>query len=316
MDLSIVISLFNEAESLPELVSWINRALTPEQLEYEIIMIDDGSTDNSWQVIKELKKSYPEIRGISFRRNYGKSAALYKGFEAAKGDIVVTMDADLQDSPEEIPEMIRMIKEEEYDLVSGWKKKRYDGTFTKNLPSKLYNATARKVTGIKLHDMNCGLKAYRKIVVKNIEVYGEMHRFIPYLAKQAGFNKIGEKVVQHQARKYGKSKFGLNRFINGFLDLLSIWFLQVFGKKPMHFFGSIGVLTFVIGIVIAIWLIVAKLVAQSHGSVFRPVTDQPLFYLSLLMALIGVILFLTGFLGELISRNSQERNKYNIRKEI
>jgi glycosyltransferase involved in cell wall biosynthesis len=316
MDLSIVISLFNEAESLPELVSWINRALAPEQLEYEIIMIDDGSTDNSWQVIKELKKSYPEIRGISFRRNYGKSAALYKGFEAAKGDIVVTMDADLQDSPEEIPEMIRMIKEEEYDLVSGWKKKRYDGTFTKNLPSKLYNATARKVTGIKLHDMNCGLKAYRKIVVKNIEVYGEMHRFIPYLAKQAGFNKIGEKVVQHQARKYGKSKFGLNRFINGFLDLLSIWFLQVFGKKPMHFFGSIGVLTFVIGIVIAIWLIVAKLVAQSHGSVFRPVTDQPLFYLSLLMALIGVILFLTGFLGELISRNSQERNKYNIRKEI
>jgi glycosyltransferase involved in cell wall biosynthesis len=316
MDLSIVISLFNEAESLPELVSWINRALTPEQLEYEIIMIDDGSTDNSWQVIKELKKSYPEIRGISFRRNYGKSAALYTGFEAARGDMVVTMDADLQDSPEEIPEMIRMIKEEEYDLVSGWKKKRYDGTFTKNLPSKLYNATARKVTGIKLHDMNCGLKAYRKIVVKNIEVYGEMHRFIPYLAKQAGFNKIGEKVVQHQARKYGKSKFGLNRFINGFLDLLSIWFLQVFGKKPMHFFGSIGVLTFVIGIVIAIWLIVAKLVAQSHGSVFRPVTDQPLFYLSLLMALIGVILFLTGFLGELISRNSQERNKYNIRKEI
>ncbi|NLX40314.1 MAG: glycosyltransferase family 2 protein [Bacteroidales bacterium] len=316
MDLSIVISLFNEAESLPELVSWINRALAPEQLEYEIIMIDDGSTDNSWQVVKELKKSYPEIRGISFRRNYGKSAALYKGFEAAKGDIVVTMDADLQDSPEEIPGMIRMIKEEGYDLVSGWKKKRYDGTFTKNLPSKLYNATARKVTGIKLHDMNCGLKAYRKIVVKNIEVYGEMHRFIPYLAKQAGFNKIGEKVVQHQARKYGKSKFGLNRFINGFLDLLSIWFLQVFGKKPMHFFGSIGVLTFVIGIVIAIWLIVAKLVAQSHGSIFRPVTDQPLFYLSLLMALIGVILFLTGFLGELISRNSQERNKYNIRKEI
>jgi glycosyltransferase involved in cell wall biosynthesis len=316
MDLSIVISLFNEAESLPELVSWINRALAPEQLEYEIIMIDDGSTDNSWQVIEELKKSSPEIRGISFRRNYGKSAALYKGFEAAKGDIVVTMDADLQDSPEEIPGMIRMIKDEGYDLVSGWKKKRYDGTFTKNLPSKLYNATARKVTGIKLHDMNCGLKAYRQIVVKNIEVYGEMHRFIPYLAKQAGFNKIGEKVVQHQARKYGKSKFGLNRFINGFLDLLSIWFLQVFGKKPMHFFGSIGVLTFVIGIVIAIWLIVAKLVAQSQGSVFRPVTDQPLFYLSLLMALIGVILFLTGFLGELISRNSQERNKYNIRKEI
>ncbi|HKM13128.1 MAG: glycosyltransferase family 2 protein [Bacteroidales bacterium] len=316
MDLSIVISLFNEAESLPELVSWIGRALASEQLKYEIIMVDDGSTDNSWQVIEELKKSYPEIRGISFRRNYGKSAALYTGFEAARGDMVVTMDADLQDSPEEIPEMIRMIKEEGYDLVSGWKKKRYDGTFTKNIPSKIYNATARRVTGIKLHDMNCGLKAYRKEVIKSIEVYGEMHRFIPYLAKQAGFGTIGEKVVQHQARKYGKSKFGLNRFINGFLDLLSVWFLQVFGKKPMHFFGSIGILTFVIGIVIAIWLIVAKLIAQAHGSIFRPVTDQPLFYLALLMAIIGVMLFLTGFLGELISRNSLERNKYNIRKEI
>ena len=316
MDLSIVISLFNEAESLPELVSWIGRALASEQLKYEIIMVDDGSTDNSWHVIEELKKSYPEIRGISFRRNYGKSAALYTGFEAARGDMVVTMDADLQDSPEEIPEMIRMIKEEGYDLVSGWKKKRYDGTFTKNIPSKIYNATARRVTGIKLHDMNCGLKAYRKEVIKSIEVYGEMHRFIPYLAKQAGFGTIGEKVVQHQARKYGKSKFGLNRFINGFLDLLSVWFLQVFGKKPMHFFGSIGILTFVIGIVIAIWLIVAKLIAQAHGSIFRPVTDQPLFYLALLMAIIGVMLFLTGFLGELISRNSLERNKYNIRKEI
>jgi glycosyltransferase involved in cell wall biosynthesis len=316
MDLSIVISLFNEAESLPELVSWIGRALASEQLKYEIIMVDDGSTDNSWQVIEELKKSHPGVRGISFRRNYGKSAALYTGFEAARGDIVVTMDADLQDSPEEIPEMIRMIREEGYDLVSGWKKKRYDGTFTKNIPSKIYNATARKVTGIKLHAMNCGLKAYRKEVVKSIEVYGEMHRFIPYLAKRAGFGNIGEKVVQHQARKYGKSKFGLNRFINGFLDLLSVWFLQVFGKKPMHFFGSIGILTFVIGIVIAIWLIVAKLIAQAHGSIFRPVTDQPLFYLALLMAIVGVMLFLTGFLGELISRNSQERNKYNIRKEI
>nr|HPH54059.1 glycosyltransferase family 2 protein [Bacteroidales bacterium] len=299
-----------------ELVSWIGRALASEQLKYEIIMVDDGSTDNSWQVIEELKKSHPGVRGISFRRNYGKSAALYTGFEAARGDIVVTMDADLQDSPEEIPEMIRMIREEGYDLVSGWKKKRYDGTFTKNIPSKIYNATARKVTGIKLHDMNCGLKAYRKEVVKSIEVYGEMHRFIPYLAKRAGFGNIGEKVVQHQARKYGKSKFGLNRFINGFLDLLSVWFLQVFGKKPMHFFGSIGILTFVIGIVIAIWLIVAKLIAQAHGSIFRPVTDQPLFYLALLMAIVGVMLFLTGFLGELISRNSQERNKYNIRKEI
>lgn len=316
MDLSIVISLFNEAESLPELVAWIDRTLAPEQLKYEIIMIDDGSTDNSWQVIEELQKSYPVIKGISFRRNYGKSAALYTGFEAAQGDCVVTMDADLQDNPEEIPEMIRMIKEEGYDLVSGWKKKRYDGIFTKNIPSKIYNATARRVTGIKLHDMNCGLKAYRKEVVKNIEVYGEMHRFIPYLAKQAGFAKIGEKVVQHQARKYGKSKFGLNRFIHGFLDLLSVWFLQVFGKKPMHLFGSIGTLTFLIGIVIAIWLIVAKLVAQTRGLIFRPVTEQPLFYLSLLMALIGVMLFLTGFLGELVTRNSQERNKYNIRKKI
>lgn len=316
MDLSIVISLYNEAESLPELVAWIDRALAPERWKYEIIMIDDGSTDNSWQVIEELQKNYPVIRGISFRRNYGKSAALYTGFEAAQGDFVVTMDADLQDSPEEIPEMIRMIKEEGYDLVSGWKKKRYDGTFTKNIPSKIYNATARKVTGIKLHDMNCGLKAYRKEVVKNIEVYGEMHRFIPYLAKQAGFAKIGEKVVQHQARKYGKSKFGLNRFIHGFLDLLSVWFLQVFGKKPMHLFGSIGTLTFIIGIVIAIWLIVAKLVAQTRGLIFRPVTEQPLFYLSLLMALVGVMLFLTGFLGELVTRNSQERNKYNIRKKI
>lgn len=279
-------------------------------------MINDGSTDESWKIVRELAQSYPQIRGISFRRNYGKSAALYTGFDAAKGDIVVTMDADLQDSPEEIPEMIRMIKEEGYDLVSGWKKKRHDGVLTKNIPSKIYNATARKVTGIKLHDMNCGLKAYRNEVVKNIEVYGEMHRFIPYLAKNAGFTKIGEKVVHHQARKYGKSKFGMDRFIHGFLDLLSLWFLQKFGKKPMHLFGAMGTLMFLAGAIITIWLIINKLVAQSHAASFRQVTDQPLFYLALLSVIVGVQLFLTGFLGELISRNSQNRNHYDIKQTI
>ena len=316
MDLSIVISLYNEEESLRELVAWIDRSLTPYNYEYEIIMVDDGSRDHSWEVIEELAKQYPQIHAIGFRRNYGKSAALYCGFEAAKGDIVVTMDADLQDNPEEIPEMIRMIREEGYDLVSGWKKKRYDNVATKNLPSKLYNATARKVTGIKLHDMNCGLKAYRNEVVKNIEVYGEMHRFIPYLAKNAGFDRIGEKVVHHQARKYGKSKFGINRFIHGFLDLLSIWFLQKFGKKPMHLFGGIGTLTFLVGAVIAIWLIVDKLVSQAHGAYFRPVADQPLFYLALVAVILGAQLFLTGFLGEMIARNATERNRYNIKRTI
>ena len=316
MDLSIVISLFNEEESLPELVEWIGRALKPENLSYEIIMVNDGSTDSSWNVVKKLAEEHPEIRGISFRRNYGKSAALYEGFAAAQGDIVVTMDADLQDSPEEIPEMIRMIKEDGYDLVSGWKQKRYDNKFTKNIPSKLYNATARKVTGIKLHDMNCGLKAYRNEVVKSIEVYGEMHRFIPYLAKNAGYNHIGEKVVQHQARKYGKSKFGIDRFIHGFLDLLSIWFLQKFGKKPMHLFGGIGTLTFFIGFIIVIILIIKKLVAQGGGMPFRAVTDQPLFYLALLAVVVGIQLFLTGFIGELISRNSQDRNKYNVKERF
>ncbi len=316
MDLSIVISLYNEEESLPELVQWIDRALAPRNYEYEIIMVDDGSRDRSWEVIEELSKTYPRIRAIGFRRNYGKSAALYCGFEAARGDIVVTMDADLQDNPEEIPEMIRMIKEDGYDLVSGWKKKRYDNVATKNLPSKLYNATARKVTGIKLHDMNCGLKAYRNEVVKNIEVYGEMHRFIPYLAKNAGFENIGEKVVHHQARKYGKSKFGMSRFIHGFLDLLSIWFLQKFGKKPMHLFGAFGTLIFIIGAVLAIWLIAAKLIAQAHGAPFRAVTDQPLFYLALVAVLLGAQLFLTGFLGEMIARNASERNSYNIKRTI
>lgn len=316
MDLSIVISLFNEEESIRELIPWINRSLDGKGLTYEIIMVNDGSTDASWHIIEEMSKTHPEIKGLCFRRNYGKSAALYSGFEAARGDIVITMDADLQDSPEEIPELVRMIREDGYDLVSGWKKKRHDGVFTKNIPSKIYNATARKVTGIKLHDMNCGLKAYRNEVVKNIEVYGEMHRFIPYLAKNAGFTKIGEKVVHHQARKYGKSKFGMDRFIHGFLDLLSIWFLQKFGKKPMHLFGAIGTLTFLIGIFIAIWLIIDKLVAQAHQLVFRPVTDQPLFYLALVAVIIGVQLFLTGFLGELVSRSSQDRNKYDIKKRI
>ncbi len=316
MDLSIVISLFNEEESLRELVAWIDRSLSPHGYQYEIIMVDDGSTDRSWEVVTELSQQYPQIRAIGFRRNYGKSAALYCGFEAAQGDIVVTMDADLQDSPEEIPEMMRMIREDGYDLVSGWKKKRYDNVATKNLPSKLYNATARKVTGIKLHDMNCGLKAYRSEVVKNIEVYGEMHRFIPYLAKNAGFDKIGEKVVHHQARKYGKSKFGMSRFLHGFLDLLSIWFLQKFGKKPMHLFGGIGTLMSLVGAVIALWLIIDKLVSQARGAYFRPVADQPLFYLALVAIILGVQLFLTGFIGELVARNAADRNKYNIRRRI
>ena len=316
MELSVVISLFNEKESLKELVAWIHESLAGKVSSYEIIMVDDDSTDGSWDVIEEMAASDKTIHGIRFRRNYGKSAALYCGFEAAEGDIVVTMDADLQDDPTEIPEMMRMIREDGYDLVSGWKKIRHDNKLTKNLPSKLYNATARKVTGIKLHDMNCGLKAYRKEVVKNIEVYGEMHRFIPYLAKEAGFAKIGEKVVHHRKRKYGKSKFGLSRFVNGFLDLMSIWFLQVFGRKPMHLFGLMGIITFLIGIVITLWLIIKKLVLQGHGQVFRAVTDQPLFYLALLAVIIGTILFLTGFIGELISRNSSGRNNYNIKERF
>ena len=316
MELSIVISLFNEKESLRELVQWIHEALAGKVSDYEIIMVDDGSTDGSWDTIQEMAVTDKTIHGIRFRRNSGKSAALYCGFDAAEGDIVVTMDADLQDDPTEIPEMMRMIREDGYDLVSGWKKVRHDNKLTKNLPSKLYNATARKVTGIKLHDMNCGLKAYRKEVVKNIEVYGEMHRFIPYLAKEAGFGKIGEKVVHHRKRKYGKSKFGLNRFVNGFLDLMTIWFLQVFGRKPMHLFGLMGTVTFLIGIVITLWLIIKKLVLQSQGRIFRAVTDQPLFYLALLAVVIGTLLFLTGFIGELISRNSSNRNSYNIKERF
>lgn len=316
MDLSIVISLFNEDESLTELVSGINSTLDGTGCEYEIIMVDDGSTDGSWDRILSLKKEYGRIHGIRFRRNYGKSAALYCGFEAAQGDIVVTMDADLQDDPAEIPEMIRMIREEDYDLVSGWKKKRYDNKLTKNIPSKIYNWAARKVTGIKLHDMNCGLKAYRCEVVKSIEVYGEMHRFIPYLAKNAGFEKIGEKVVRHQARKYGSSKFGMERFMNGFLDLMTISFLQKFGRKPMHLFGVVGTLMFLAGLICSVWLIVEKLVRQSHGLAFRQVADQPLFYAAIVCLLIGVMLFLTGFVAELISRNSAGRNVYNVRERF
>lgn len=316
LDLTIIAPLFNEAESLPELVRWINRTLDGRGWEYEIIMVDDGSTDGSWKVVRELAEADGRIHGIRFRRNYGKSAALYHGFKAAKGNVVVTMDADLQDSPEEIPEMYRMVTEDGWDVVSGWKQHRQDNKLTKNLPSKLYNATARWITGIHLHDMNCGLKAYRNEVVKNIEVYGEMHRYIPYLAKNAGFERITEKPVHHQKRKYGKSKFGLERFVNGFLDLLSLWFLSTFGKKPMHFFGFTGILMFLAGFVIAVWLIVAKLIHQAGGMHFRPVTDQPLFYLALLAVVLGVMLFLAGFICEMISRTSTERNKYNIKEEF
>ena len=316
MDISIVISLYNEAESLTELVAGIHNVLDKMAVSYEIIMVNDGSTDPSWKIIKKMAETDSHVRGISFRRNYGKSAALYCGFEAAQGDVVITMDADLQDDPNEIPELFRMIKEDGYDLVSGWKKKRFDNKLSKNLPSKIYNATARKVTGIKLHDMNCGLKAYRNEVVKNIEVYGEMHRYIPYLAKNAGFGNIGEKVVQHHVRKFGKSKFGLERVVNGYLDLMSLWFLSRFGKKPMHFFGLMGSLTFLAGFVIAIWLIADKVISQSQGLKFRAVTDQPLFYLALVALIVGVQLFLTGFLAELVSRNSNDRNKYHIAEKI
>ena len=313
-DLSIVISLFNEEESLPELVNWIEKVTTAQGYVYEIILVDDGSTDGSWNIIRQFSEKNPAIRGISFRRNYGKSAALYHGFKAAEGRVVVTMDADLQDSPDEIPELYRMVTEEGYDIVSGWKKQRFDNKLTKNLPSKLYNWAARKITGIKLHDMNCGLKAYRNEVVKNIEVYGEMHRYIPYLAKNAGFSRITEKPVHHQKRKYGVSKFGLERFVNGFLDLISLWFLSKFGKKPMHFFGFTGILMFLAGGFLAVWVIIEKLIQQANGLNFRPVTEQPLFYLALVAVILGFQLFLAGFICEMISRNSNERNKYNIRE--
>ena len=313
MDISVIVPLYNETESLPELAAWIRRVMEANGWTYEILMVDDGSTDGSWDTVRALSKENPAIHGISFRRNYGKSAALYEGFAAAKGDVVITMDADLQDSPDEIPELYRMIQEEGYDVVSGWKQHRQDNKLTKNLPSKLYNWTARKVTGIKLHDMNCGLKAYKNEVVKSIEVYGEMHRYIPYLAKNAGYGKIGEKPVHHQKRKYGVSKFGLERFTNGFLDLMSLWFLSKFGKKPMHFFGTTGILMFLIGFVMTIWIIVAKLVHQAQGLHYRAVTDQPLFYLALLAVVLGAMFFLAGFLGEMVSRSATTRNDYNVK---
>ena len=316
MDISVIVPSFNERESLPELTAWIARVMDAHNYSYEVIIVDDGSTDGSWDTIKGLSEADPAIHGIRFRRNYGKSAALYCGFEKAKGDVVFTMDADLQDSPDEIPEMYRMVREDGYDLVSGWKQHRKDNALTKNLPSKLYNATARRITGIKLHDMNCGLKAYRNEVVKSIEVYGEMHRYIPYLSKNAGFTMIGEKPVHHEKRKYGKSKFGMERFINGFLDLQSLWFLSTFGKKPMHFFGYSGLFMFFVGFVMTVWIIVAKLVHQAQGVKFRAVTDQPLFYLALLAVVLGVMLFLAGFIGEMIARSSGDRNRYNIQDEI
>lgn len=316
MDLSIIIPLFNEAESLPPLYDWIKRVMDENKFSYEIIFINDGSTDDSWNVINTLKQKDDCVKAIRFRRNYGKSPALYCGFEKAKGDVVITMDADLQDSPDEIPELFRMIKEDGYDLVSGWKKKRYDNALTKNIPSKIYNATARRVTGIKLHDMNCGLKAYRLDVVKHIEVYGEMHRYIPYLAKNAGFSKIGEKVVVHRKREFGKSKFGLERFVNGYLDLFSLYFLNKFGKQPMHFFGLWGSVMFLIGFVAIIVVGAMKIYYLSHHMPAPLVTDTPYFYIALTMMLLGTQMFLSGFVGELVSRSNVDRNKYQIAEEI
>ncbi|NCT73460.1 MAG: glycosyltransferase family 2 protein [Chitinophagaceae bacterium] len=307
MDISLVIPLFNEEESLPELASWIERVTAEHKLSYEIIFVDDGSTDDSWQVIMRLRAGNPNIKGIKFQRNYGKSAALNEGFRAAQGEVVITMDADLQDSPDEIPELRRMIIEDKYDLVSGWKKKRYDNKLTKNLPSKLFNAAARQMSKIKLHDFNCGLKSYRNKVVKSIEVYGEMHRYVPVLAKWAGFRRIGEKVVEHRARKYGVTKFGWTRFINGFLDLMTIFFMGKFGKRPMHFFGLWGSVFFLIGIVFSIYLAVSKIIDFSY-----PITNRPGFYMALTSIIIGMQLFLAGFIGELISRNASGRNSYLI----
>ena len=317
MDISVVIPLYNEDESIPELYAWIERVMKENGFTYEVIFVNDGSTDQSWKVISELCEQHPEAKGIKFRRNYGKSPALYCGFKEAQGDVVVTMDADLQDSPDEIPEMRRMIVEDGYDLVSGYKQKRYD-PISKTLPTKLFNATARKVSGIKnLHDFNCGLKAYRRDVVKNIEVYGEMHRYIPYLAKNAGFCKIGEKRVHHQKRKFGKSKFmGWNRFVNGYLDLLSLWFLDSFGLKPMHVFGFVGTLMFMIGFIAVIVVGATKLYCISNGIAHPLVTDSPYFYIALTTMILGTQLFVAGFLGELISRNAPERNNYHIEKEI
>lgn len=310
MDLSVVIPLKDEEESLPELAAWIDRVMIANNYSYEIIFIDDGSNDNSWEVINELRAKNPNIKGIKFQRNYGKSAGLNEGFRAAEGDVVITMDADLQDSPDEIPELRKMIVDDGFDIVSGWKKKRYDNTFTKNLPSKFYNAMTRKMSGIKLHDFNCGLKAYKKKVIKSIEVYGEMHRYIPVIAKWSGFRNIGEKVVEHRARKYGISKFGLSRFINGPLDLLSISFVGRFSKRPMHFFGLWGTIFFLIGFGISLYLVARKFIESSFT-----LTDKPGFYIALTTTIIGVQLFLAGFLGELISRNAPGRNSYLIEKK-
>lgn len=317
MDISVIVPLFNEAESLPELAAWIERVMDANNFSYEVWFVDDGSTDSSWEVVRELSARNPRLKGVSFRRNYGKSPALNTGFGVAQGDVVITMDADLQDSPDEIPELRRMIIEDGYDLVSGYKKKRYD-PLSKTIPTKLFNATARKVSGINnLHDFNCGLKAYRREVIKNIEVYGEMHRYIPYLAKNAGFDKIGEKVVHHQARKFGHTKFGgLNRFFNGYLDLLSLWFLTSFGRKPMHVFGFLGSLMFFIGFVAIVIVGANKLYALGNHIPAHLVTDSPYFYIALTMMLLGTQLFLAGFLGELISRNASSRNDYKIEKEI
>jgi len=311
MDLSIIIPLYNEDESLPELAAWVERVINAHGFSYEMIMIDDGSTDASWEVIESLRANNDNIKGIKFQRNYGKSAALNEGFKAAKGDVIITMDADMQDSPDEIPALRKMIIEDGFDLVSGWKKKRYDNTLTKNIPSKLFNAAARKSSGIKLNDFNCGLKAYRKKVVKSIEVYGEMHRYIPILAKWAGFRKIGEKVVEHRARKFGVTKFGWERFVNGFLDLFSIMFVGKFGKRPMHFFGLWGTIVFLLGIVIWTYLFIAKFAFLKYN-----MTDRPIFYVGVISLVIGTQLFLAGFLGEMISRNSAERNSYLIEDKI
>jgi len=316
MDISIVIPLYNEVESLPELLAWIKSVVLKQGLVYEVVMIDDGSTDGSWELIERLKADYPEIYAIKFRRNYGKSAALNVGFAAASGDVVITMDADLQDSPDEIPELYHRIKEEKLDLVSGYKQKRHD-PLSKTVPTKLFNSVTRQVSGIKnLHDFNCGLKAYRKDVVKNIEVYGEMHRYIPVIAKWAGFTKIEEQVVKHYPRKYGTTKFGFSRFINGFLDLLSIFFVGKFGKRPMHFFGTMGFLCFLGGFTMTIWLILEKIISIAKGTSYRNVTDQPLFYIALVAIIVGTQLFLTGFVSELVSRNAQDKNNYQIEKIV
>ncbi|WP_295798079.1 glycosyltransferase family 2 protein [Mucilaginibacter sp.] len=316
MDISVVVPLYDEIESLPELTSWISRVMDENRFTYEVILVDDGSKDGSWEMIRKLNAGNPFIKGIKFRRNYGKSAALNTGFEATKGNVVITMDADLQDSPDEIPELYRRITEEKYDLVSGWKAKRHD-PLSKTIPTKLFNAATRRMSGIdNLHDFNCGLKAYRSAVVKNIEVYGEMHRYIPVIAKWAGFTKIGEQVVEHRPRKYGKTKFGLNRFINGLLDLMSIFFVGKFGKRPMHFFGALGTISFLAGTIITIWMIVDKLRAIAKGVHYRDVTTQPLFYIALVAVILGSQLFLTGFVAELVARSAHERNKYQVEEVI